>query len=445
MIYRAFKSRRRLAAAILLAALAGCVEAESEPPKFRLNMVQVSANQLVPEHQQAIADILRAMFGTPDEPYALSETGLDLRKLKMAAGPVWSDEKGGKHGLYRRNCAHCHGITGGGDGPTAMIVNPYPRDYRPGVYKFKSTFNPNEPTDEDLYHTLMDGVPGTAMPAFSVLPPDEVAALLEYVKYLSMRGQMETLLVSFVVDNLDYDPVTGEGAPLDLVNDPDQRAEVMALLTDDVVAKWQADEQVVVVPDESAIPPNDRSAAELAASVTAGRELFYGTKANCVKCHGPTGLGDGQQDDFDVWSKADHQFIIDTDALADSIKTDTASLAELEDEAWETANAELEAKEKELAMREEVAAGLLTPRNAIPRDLRTNMFRGGRRPLDLFRRIHQGIAGTPMPAGGPVALGAQGTLTEQEMWQIVDYVRSLPFEPASQPQMQPLNSEAVVN
>ena len=92
-----------------------------------------------------------------------------------------------------------------------------------------------------------------------------------------------------------------------------------------------------------------------------------------------------------------------------------------------------------------LAAGLLPPRNAIPRNLRDNMFRGGRRPLDIFRRIHQGIAGTPMPAGGPVAPGAQGTLTEQEMWQIVDYVRSLPFEPASQPQMRPLNSEAVVN
>jgi mono/diheme cytochrome c family protein len=94
-----------------------------------------------------------------------------------------------------------------------------------------------------------------------------------------------------------------------------------------------------------------------------------------------------------------------------------------------------------------VAAGLLDPRNAIPRNLRTNMFRGGRRPLDIFRRIHQGIAGTPMPASGPAAPGAQGTLTEEEMWQIVDYVRSLPFEPASQPLKEPfdVNFKAVVN
>ena len=32
---------------------------------------------------------------------------------------------------------------------------------------------------------------------------------------------------------------------------------------------------------------------------------------------------------------------------------------------------------------------------------------------------------------------ANGTnLTEEEIWQVVDYVRSLPFEPASQPQTQ---------
>jgi mono/diheme cytochrome c family protein len=438
---------RHVSAAIALATLVGCVEAESEPPKFRLDMTQVSANQLVPQHQQAVADILEAMFGTPNNPFALPETGLDLRKLQMAAGPVWSDKAGAKHGLYRRNCAHCHGISGDGVGPTAFILNPYPRDYRPGVYKFKSTFNPMEPTDEDLYHTIMDGVPGTAMPAFSVLPPDEVAALLEYVKYLSMRGQMETAIIGYIVDNIDYDPVTGEATPLDLVNDPAQREEIMAILTDEVAPKWTADEQVVVMPEEAAIPGNDRSPEVIAASVKAGRELFYGTKANCVKCHGPTGLGDGQQDDFDIWSKAVKKFEDDTASMALSLVEEEKALGELDGEELATAEKELQAKYAELKVRKEVAAGLLDPRNAIPRNLRTNMFRGGRRPLDIFRRVHQGIAGTPMPASGPAAPGAQGTLTEEEMWQIVDYVRSLPFEPASQPLKEPfdVNFKAVVN
>jgi mono/diheme cytochrome c family protein len=446
MVTRAFKYWKSLLAIAALVALVGCVEAESEPPKFRLDMTQVASNQLVPAHQQAIADILDGMFGTPDDPFALPETGLNLRKLKMAAGPSWSDEQGVKHGLYRRNCAHCHGISGGGDGSTAMILNPYPRDYRPGVYKFKSTFNPNEPTDEDLYHTLVHGIPGTAMPAFSTLPPDEIAALLEYVKYLSMRGQMETSLILYVVDNLDYDPVTGEAiTPLDPVNDEAQREEIMTLLVEDVVAKWEPLDEILVIPDEAGLPPNHRSATEIAAAVKAGRELFYGTRANCVKCHGPTGLGDGQQDDYDIWSKAVKNFEDGNKSLEESIVEMQKSLAELEGEELDVASTELQAKKRELELRREVAAGLLPPRNAIPRNLRANLFRGGRRPLDLYRRVHQGIAGTPMPASGPAVPGAQGTLTEEEMWQIVEYVRSLPFEPASQPQMRPLNIEAVVN
>jgi hypothetical protein len=111
-----------------IVALAGC--GKSDPPAFRLNMVQVTQSQISPKHQQAIADILGAMFGTPDKPFAMPETGLDERMLKMSAGPVWSNEAGDKHGLYRRHCAHCHGISGDGQGPTAAILNPYPRDYR---------------------------------------------------------------------------------------------------------------------------------------------------------------------------------------------------------------------------------------------------------------------------------------------------------------------------
>ena len=39
-----------------------------------------------------------------------------------------------------------------------------------------------------------------------------------------------------------------------------------------------------------------------------------------------------------------------------------------------------------------------------------------------------------MPASGPATPGAKGTLTEEQMWNIVDYVMSLPYEPLSRPQ-----------
>src|SRR5690606_32397769 len=112
-------------------------------PHFHLNMVQMlsDATPTPPEYQKQIANVLEGMFGTPDNPFALPETGLDERKLRMAAGPAWTDEKGANFGLYRKHCVHCHGISGDGRGPTALFLNPYPRDYRQGVYKFKSTYN----------------------------------------------------------------------------------------------------------------------------------------------------------------------------------------------------------------------------------------------------------------------------------------------------------------
>lgn len=427
-----------LAAAVLV----GC-GAPPQPP-FRLDMSKIVANQIIPKHQQAIADILVAMFGTPDEPYALPETGLDLRKLKMASGPVWSDQLGGKHGLYRRYCAHCHGISGDGRGPTAMILNPYPRDYRPGVFKFKTTYNPNEPSDNDLQTILHNGIPGTAMPSFAVYPPDEVAAVIEYVKYLSMRGQMETALINYVSQELNANPLTGEGDELNPAKNEDQRKAITSMLTDDVVAGWKEANENVVQPEEGKLPGHDRAAAEIAESATKGRELFYGTKANCIKCHGPTALGDGQQDDYDIWSKATKKFEDDTAMIPASIKSLKEAMASQQGDELEASRKELAAKNKELSEREAVIAQLLPPRNAIPRNLRDGVFRGGRRPWDIYHRVNQGISGTPMPGGGPASAGAQGTLSDEEIWTIVDYVKSVAFEPASVPQSRPLQLDAIV-
>lgn len=327
-----------------------------------------------------------------------------------------------------------------------MILDPYPRDYRDGVFKFKSTYNPDQPTDEDLRHVLYEGVPGTAMPAFApMLAPDEIDALVEYVKYLSMRGQMETALIRYVRDEISYDSATGEGETFDPVTDEDQRADILAILEEDVVAGWQEAPEEVVVPAEDGLPPEHRTAEQIAASAAKGRELFYGTKANCVKCHGPTGMGDGQTDDYDNWNRAVVQFNDDTIGLENRIQALKDELVEKEGDAREAALQELEAANKELRQRLAVQEHELPVRNAIPRNLRYGMFRGGGRPLDLYRRVNQGIAGTPMPAAGPTSPGAQGVLSEEEIWQIVDYIRSLPFEPASRPDMQAVNAEAIIN
>ena len=57
----------------------------------------------------------------------------------------------------------------------------------------------------------------------------------------------------------------------------------------------------------------------------------------------------------------------------------------------------------------------------MPRNLRHGVYRGGRRPLDLYYRIYAGINGAPMPA-------AKGAVSPEDIWHIVNYVRSLPYE-----------------
>jgi mono/diheme cytochrome c family protein len=423
-------------AVIFAATLIGC--GRTEPPAFRLEMTNVVDKQISLDHQRAIANVLAAMFGTPDKPFAMPETGLNQRKLAMAAGPVWSDEYGKKHGLYRRHCAHCHGISGDGRGPTAGILNPYPRDYRSGVFKFKSTYTASQPTDEDLRKTVLDGIPGTAMPAFTLLPPDEVDALVEYVKYLSIRGQMEAALEDYAFNELEPED------PLDPATNPELKEVLVNDLLANIMTGWQEATSQVIVPDESTIPAADRTPEQIAESAAKGRELFYSAaKGNCMQCHGPTGLGDGQQNDFDNWSKATNEFIKATDDLVLEIQQMKQRLPELTGDERDEADAELTRMATELDQRQELITTLLPPRNAIPRNLRDGSYRGGRRPVDIFWRVSAGIAGTPMPAAGAATEGAQATLSQEEIWQIVDYVHSLPFEPASRPQKRTTNVETV--
>jgi mono/diheme cytochrome c family protein len=434
---------------LLVVAAAGCGQAPA--PEFRLNMVKVATTKIHHDYEQEIADVLAAMFGTPDDPQVLAETGLDQQLLTLAAGPAWTDPDDLTHGLYRKHCVHCHGITGDGRGPTARFLDPYPRDYRMGLFKFKSTEAAAKPTNEDLTRVLHNGIPGTSMPSFSLLPRPEVDALVEYVKYLAIRGEMESELIGYVSNELgeeeaedeNGEPILNEDGtpkivrlPLDPVNNAEQ-GEIIKELLATVVDSWGTAAEQVVVPGEDDLPSDDRTPEELAASIEAGRTLFFGTRANCFTCHGPTSLGDGQQTDHDDWTKE----ILALTKARETTTTELESLEETPDEETEEQYAErmrrIDEAEGQIETIDQVLAVQYPVRNAIPRNLRQGIYRGGRRRLDIFYRIHAGIKGVPMP-------GVGGTLTEAEVWQIVDYVLALPYEPASGPnQDRPLYEAAI--
>lgn len=95
--------------------------------------------------------------------------------------------------VYSRNCVGCHGVNGDGMGPATERLTIKPRDFTKGIFKFRSTPNLQLPLDEDLRRTIKQGLPGSSMPAFELLPPREVEAVLAFIKLYSPKWNDPTL------------------------------------------------------------------------------------------------------------------------------------------------------------------------------------------------------------------------------------------------------------
>jgi mono/diheme cytochrome c family protein len=349
----------------LLLLAAGCGPAG--PPQFRVNLEGYDAEQVSDFQRQSIVEPLAELFGTPDAPVAPDGTGLRLELLAMAAGPIGSDEAGRSRGLYRQHCATCHGISGDGAGPTASIQDPYPRDLRHGVLKYTSTAGGAKPVAADLDRLLRRGIPGTAMPAFNKLADEEIEALIEYVKYLGIRGETELLVVAQVVQLDDY-PVHRD----ELIDD-------YLLPTADL---WKLAGSFVVGQEEvEPLRPALATHEERAASIHRGYALYSSKNAQCTQCHGPEGRGDGPQ------------------------------AGELYDD------------RNKRKLNEPPERFTLPIQKLRPRNFTEGIIHGGSRPIDLYWRIHVGIKGTPMPAGGP-GPSSGGVLSPEEIWDVVEYVRA---------------------
>ena len=96
-------------------------------------------------------------------------------------------------GVYLRYCTGCHGEKGDGKGKGSTLLVIKPRDLTSGIFKFKSTQMGSLPTDEDLIHTIINGLPGSSMPAFPLLPESEIRSVIAYIKTFSERWKKEKL------------------------------------------------------------------------------------------------------------------------------------------------------------------------------------------------------------------------------------------------------------
>jgi mono/diheme cytochrome c family protein len=144
-------------------------------------------------------------------------------------------------------------------------------------------------------------------------------------------------------------------------------AEQVLVSYTDVFEKWQRSEaeaeELVIAWDGEVPHPTPESVAK-------GRELYMSaTKGNCFSCHGESGRGDG--------------------VAAFKVDPETGVVSEAYNDDWGVP--------------------------IRPRNLTQGLLGGGRRPIDIFRRVKAGINGTPMPA-------LAGVLSDEEIWSIVHFV-----------------------
>ena len=116
---------------------------------------------------------------------ALVLISLPSMALAEMPEPINKDllEKGKK--VYFKRCVWCHGVEGGGDGPSADRLFTRPRNFIQGTFKIRVTDSGELPMEADLIKTVKNGLQGSAMPAWGeFLAEDEIVAVVNFVKSL---------------------------------------------------------------------------------------------------------------------------------------------------------------------------------------------------------------------------------------------------------------------
>ena len=80
-----------------------------------------------------------------------------------------------------------------------------------GIFKFKSSPRTARPVKEDIEKVLRNGLSGSQMPLFNKLSDQEIHALVDYVVFLSLRGEFERRLIQ--LSATEWEGETPDAAP----------------------------------------------------------------------------------------------------------------------------------------------------------------------------------------------------------------------------------------
>ncbi len=474
--------------ALTWALIAGCDDAQlAGPIPYRESEHAATELASKPKLRETIQTTLANTFG-PDlrhikvpENSGLREGGIYLadrmqvgdkvapvNELNPATGRTSAIDGG--YAIYRNNCLQCHGVFGAGDGPTSTYLFPKPRDYRPGIFKFTSTNPANaKPSRADLRRTLLYGLHGTSMPGFeATLTASQIEQVIDYMTFLSIRGETEIYLINEAANAEDKDAAEALG--------PDVVGEIVQKVT----SSWKEAETQVV-------NPTVRRVDATSDSVKRGRDLYLGIntsgpKLECVGCHGIDAKGNGSafidRDIFDdVVFRGDiypfgkavaRTFEVQKERsgghAAPTAKADPAGVAKFLEEnpailgvlrkdhyllGEDVTNPQFDELVKADMPKVADAARKILPDLDDPEfrgflvskyDLWTRgsldawnnplraanlidgVYKGGRRPIDLYWRLAKGINGAKMPAHSNI-------LTEDQIWDVVNFILALPDQP----------------
>ena len=104
------------------------------------------------------------------------------------AGSAWAADPAAGKALFEANCASCHGVSGKGDGPVGSALNPPPRDFTVGEFKFDANGNGTPGEDEDIVLVIQKGAMaygGSALMApWPTLSDDQVVDVVAYIRSL---------------------------------------------------------------------------------------------------------------------------------------------------------------------------------------------------------------------------------------------------------------------